>query len=113
MTCQVRADTTVRDLVAMGEIGHRLGRKALEEVAAAAKPETILGWYRRLIARKFDGSKRRRLPGRPRVDCHIVGMVVRLAREELQEATLGRRINPTPLTGPAPAGVFFSGLPSV
>ena len=50
----------------LGEIGHRLGRKALEEVAAAAKPETILGWYRRLIARKFDGSKRRRLPGRPR-----------------------------------------------
>ncbi len=30
----------------LGEIGHRLGRKALEEVAAAAKPETILGWYR-------------------------------------------------------------------
>ncbi|MEE9295522.1 MAG: hypothetical protein V3W34_11245, partial [Phycisphaerae bacterium] len=53
------------DRVTLGEIGHRLGRKALEEVAAAAKPETILGWYRRLIARKFDGSKRRRLPGRP------------------------------------------------
>ncbi len=65
----------------LGEIGYRLGRKALEEVAAAAKPETILGWYRRLIARKFDGSKRRRLPGRPRVDRHIEGLVVRLARE--------------------------------
>ena len=64
-----------------GEIGHRLRRKALEAVAAAAKPDTILGWYRRLIARKFEGSKRWRLPGRPRVDRHIEGLVVRLVRE--------------------------------
>ncbi len=49
------------------EISHRLGRRALEEVATAAKPETILGRYRKLAARKFAGSKRRRLPGRPRV----------------------------------------------
>ncbi len=41
----------------LAEIAHRLGRKALEEVAATAKPDTILGWYRRLIANKFDGSK--------------------------------------------------------
>jgi hypothetical protein len=39
------------------EIAHRLGRKALEEVAAAAMPDTILGWYRKLIANKFDGSR--------------------------------------------------------
>jgi hypothetical protein len=37
----------------LGEIGHRLGRKALADVANAAKPDTILGWYRRLVARKF------------------------------------------------------------
>jgi putative transposase len=28
----------------LGEIGHRLGRKALGEVASAAMPDTILGW---------------------------------------------------------------------
>jgi putative transposase len=28
----------------LGEIGHRLGRKALSEVATAALPDTILGW---------------------------------------------------------------------
>jgi hypothetical protein len=39
------------------EIAHRLGRKALEDVAAAVKPDTILSWYRKLIANKFDGSK--------------------------------------------------------
>ena len=31
----------------LGEIGHRLGRKALADVANAAKPDTILGWYPR------------------------------------------------------------------
>jgi hypothetical protein len=45
--------------VSLAEIGKCLGRKALEEVAQIVRPETILGWYRQLIARKFDGSKRR------------------------------------------------------
>src|SRR5882724_5370800 len=49
----------------LAEIGKRLGRKALEQVGCVAKPDTILGWYRRLIARKFDGSKNRAYPGRP------------------------------------------------
>jgi putative transposase len=43
----------------LAEIGKRLGRKKLKDVAATAKPETILDWYRRLIARKFDGSRHR------------------------------------------------------
>jgi putative transposase len=44
----------------LAEIAHRLGRKALAEVAAAAKPDTLLRWYRELIAKKFDGSKFRK-----------------------------------------------------
>jgi putative transposase len=51
------------DRAALGEIGHRLGRKALGEVANAALPDTILGWYRQLVARKFDGCKSRQSPG--------------------------------------------------
>ncbi len=65
----------------LGEIGHRLGRKALADVANAAKPDTILGWYRRLVARKFDGSKQRRYPGRPRVEHELEELVVRMAQE--------------------------------
>jgi hypothetical protein len=38
----------------LAEIGKRLGRKALREVASVAKPDTILAWYRRLVAQKFD-----------------------------------------------------------
>ena len=34
----------------LSEIGHRLGRKALGEAATADLPDTILGWYRRLVA---------------------------------------------------------------
>jgi len=55
----------------LGEIGHRLGRKILGELASVARPDTILAWYRKLVARKFDGSKTRRGPGRPRVDRNL------------------------------------------
>src|SRR3979490_2570253 len=65
----------------LGEIGHRLGRKALGEVAATALPDTILAWYRRLIARKFDGSQARRAPGRPRIDREVEQLIVRMADE--------------------------------
>src|SRR5712692_5595521 len=47
------------------EIGRRLRRKGLKRVACTAKPDTILAWYRRLIARKFDGSRYRAISGRP------------------------------------------------
>ena len=65
----------------LGEIGHRLGRKSLSEVATAALPDTILAWYRRLIARKFDGSRARRTPGRPRIDREVEELIVRMAEE--------------------------------
>ncbi len=65
----------------LAEIGKRLGKRALEVVANIVKPETILGWHRRLVAKKFDGSKNRQYPGRPRVDADIEELVVRLAQE--------------------------------
>ena len=65
----------------LAEIGKRLGRKALREVARTAKPDTILGWYQRLIAHKFDGSRHRAYPGRPRVEPAVEALVVRFARE--------------------------------
>ena len=48
----------------LAEIAQRLGRKALEELAAVAKPDTLLAWYRKLIANKFDGSRVRQRAGR-------------------------------------------------
>jgi hypothetical protein len=66
---------------ALGEIGNRLGRKALAEVATVARPDTILGWYRKLVARKFDGSKARRGPGRPRIKRGVEELIIRMASE--------------------------------
>jgi len=34
----------------LAEIAQRLGRKSLEELAAVAESDTLLGWYRKLIA---------------------------------------------------------------
>src|SRR5580658_3535584 len=53
--------------VTLAEIGKRVGRKALQEIARVAKTDTILAWYRKLIAQKFDGSRHRQYPGRPPV----------------------------------------------
>src|SRR5262245_52300127 len=65
----------------LAEIGKRLGRKGLEKVATAARPKTILRWFRNLVARKFDGSHYRSYPGRPPTSSEVVNLIVRLARE--------------------------------
>src|ERR1700704_39557 len=65
----------------LGEIGHRLGRKVLADVATIARPHTILGWYRKLVARKFDGAKARRGPGRPRIKREVEELIIRMASE--------------------------------
>jgi putative transposase len=78
---KTRLRLTDAERVTLAEIAYRLGRKALEDVANAAKPDTILGWYRKLVARKFDGSRSRRYPGRPRIDDQIEQLVLRMAKE--------------------------------
>jgi len=65
----------------LAEIAHRLGRNALDELAAVARPETLLAWYRKLIAKKFDGSMYRKSCGRPRIDEETERSVVRMAKE--------------------------------
>jgi putative transposase len=65
----------------LGEIGYRPGHKALGEVATAALPDTILAWYRRIVARKFDGSRARRTSGRPPIDREVEELIVRMAED--------------------------------
>ena len=61
-------------------LGKELGLKVLAKIATIAVPETILHWYRELVGKKYDGSKRRGLR-RPRKDEEIVEMVLRMARD--------------------------------
>src|SRR5712691_7508665 len=65
----------------LAALAYPLGRKRLKELATLATPETLLRWYRRLIAQKFDGSTQRRQWGRPRVAEDIEQLVVRMAEE--------------------------------
>src|SRR5690348_13789705 len=53
----------------LAEIAHRLRRKALEELAAVAKPDTLLAWYRKLIAQHVPGELVR---CQGSAQCHIV-----------------------------------------
>src|SRR5256885_4495373 len=71
-------DTERRRLAALA---HPLGRKRLKEVAPLVTPDTLLRWYKRLIAQKFDGSKQRRQLGRPRVAEEVEQLVMRIAEE--------------------------------
>ena len=64
---QGRVRLTDGDRKTLAEIGKRLGKQALAEIAAIRTPETILAWHRKLIAQKFDGSQQRKAPGRPKI----------------------------------------------
>jgi hypothetical protein len=78
---QGRLKLSDADRATLGEIGHRLGRTVLAEVATVARPDTIVAWYRKLVARKFDGSRARRGPGRPRINREVEQLIVRMAIE--------------------------------
>ncbi|HXA65878.1 MAG TPA: hypothetical protein VNV82_12040 [Bryobacteraceae bacterium] len=43
------------------------GTKSTPSGRLCRQTDTILAWYRRLVAKKFDGSKHRQYPGRPAV----------------------------------------------
>lgn len=50
--------------------GKALGRRALTELCSIVRPATILGWYQKPIAMKYDGSAKR---GRPRPQADKLG----------------------------------------
>jgi len=65
----------------LAEIGKRLGKQALKEVATIVTPETILAWHRMLVAQKFDGFQHRKSPGRPKIDAEVETLILRFATE--------------------------------
>jgi len=65
----------------LADIGQKLGKQALQEVAKIVTPDTILGWHRKFVAQKCDGSPQRKPPGRPTIDQGVEALVVRMAQE--------------------------------
>ena len=67
--------------ITLAKIGKKLGRKALAEIVTIVRPDTILSWHRKLIAKKFDGSKNRKTHGRPRIDKEIEKQILLCAAD--------------------------------
>lgn len=55
--------------------------KLMADTVTIVKPETILRWHRRLVAKKFDGSKHRKKRGRLSVTPEIEALVLAMARD--------------------------------
>ena len=75
-----RTDAQRRRLTVRGQ---KLGRRVWMQVAGIVTPDTILRWYRRLIAQTYDGSARRGR-GRPMTRRDVAARVVRMAVENPQ-----------------------------
>ncbi|TMA32595.1 MAG: hypothetical protein E6J87_12470 [Deltaproteobacteria bacterium] len=77
-----------RSFLATCRLGHQrrrlarkakpLGRARLRELSPIVTPDTLLRWYRELVAQKYDGSARRG-PGRPRIDSEIQRWILEMA----------------------------------
>lgn len=59
---------------------YALGRKALSELDTLVTPDTLMRWYRTLVAQKWTYTHRRG-PGRPRTIQVIVQLIIRMALE--------------------------------
>ena len=58
-----------------------IGRKHLKSLATLATPDTLMRWYKQLIAQKFDGSQKRTKLGRSRVSDEIEALVLQMAND--------------------------------
>src|SRR4026209_2284243 len=57
-----------------------LGRARLRELSPIVTPDTLLRWYRELVAKKYDGSAARG-PGRPRIAGEIQKWILEMASD--------------------------------
>jgi hypothetical protein len=73
----------------LAEIAKRVGGKVMKDIAQVAQPDTILGWYRRLVAAEFDGSAGRTYPCRPRISAEVEAWWCALRGKTAAGATTG------------------------
>ena len=67
------------DRMILAALARRVPRGAWRQLLV--RPETVLGWHRALVRRKWAAFGRRRGPGRPRIDGECRQLVLRLASE--------------------------------
>jgi len=59
----------------------RLSRKMLEQCTELFTADTVIRWYNKLIAEKYDGSSNRGKVGRPQITLEIVNLVIKFKKE--------------------------------
>jgi putative transposase len=58
-----------------------IDRKRLKSLATLATPDTLMRWYKQLVAQKFASSQKRHKLGRPRVSDEIEALVLQMAND--------------------------------
>jgi len=76
-----RVQLTDNERKDLAEMGVKLGKKALAEIATVAQADTILTWHRKFATQTVDPSEHPKPVGRPRVAPEIEEWVIRMARE--------------------------------
>ena len=59
----------------------KLSRKMLKDCTVLFTVDTVLGWYKKLIAEKYDGSRNRGKVGRPQITMEIIRLVIKFKKE--------------------------------
>jgi hypothetical protein len=62
----------------------RLSRKILEQCTVLFTPDTILSWFNKLVAEKYNGINNRGKVGRPQISHEIVQLVIKFKKENLR-----------------------------
>jgi putative transposase len=60
-------------------LARKITRKGLDEICGIFSPDTLLRWHRELVAKKYDGSRSRKL-GRPRISEKLRNFIIKMAK---------------------------------
>src|SRR5512146_2729239 len=63
----------------LARLAKRLGRAVLADACGGFSPDTLLRWHRNLVARKYDGRKKR-TGGRKRISEELEQLIIQIAR---------------------------------
>jgi putative transposase len=74
-----RPRLSMADRTIMAALSQRVARGAL--VGMLVQPETVLGWHRQLVRRRWAAFGRRRGPGRPGLDPEIQKLILQMAED--------------------------------
>ncbi len=74
-----RPQLDLADRLLLAALSRHVSRAAW--VGMLVQPETVLGWHRELVRRKWAVFGRRRGPGRPSLDAEVQGLILRMAKE--------------------------------